>query len=59
MVRSDAAACVIPSDLGPYVVSVCNHVLMEHYRGSTREAPLEEEHGDTVPDEQSIDPSTT
>jgi RNA polymerase sigma-70 factor (ECF subfamily) len=55
MVRSDAGLRH-PERLGPYVVSVCNHVLMEHYRGSTREAPLEDEHGDTVPDEQSIDP---
>jgi len=55
MVRSDAGLRH-PERLGPYVVSVCNHVLMEHYRGSSRETPLEEEHGDTVPDNQSIDP---
>src|SRR5258708_38038683 len=29
---------------------------MEFYRGSSREAPLEDEHGDTVPDTRSIDP---
>jgi len=55
MVRSDSGLRH-PERLGPYVVSVCNHVLMEHYRGSSREAPLEDEHSDTVPDNHSIDP---
>jgi len=55
MVRSDSGLRH-PERLGPYVVSVCNHVLMEHYRGSSREAPLGEEQEDTVPDHQSIDP---
>ena len=55
MVRSDSGLRH-PERLGPYVVSVCNHVLMEHYRGSSREAPLEDEQADTVPDNQSIDP---
>lgn len=55
MVRSDSGLRH-PERLGPYVVSVCNHVLMEFYRGSSREAPLEDEYGDTVPDKQTIDP---
>lgn len=45
-----------PERLGPFVVSVCNHVLMEHYRSSSRETPLEDEQGDIFPDTQSIDP---
>jgi len=60
MVRGDSGLRH-PERLGPYVVSVCNHVLMEHYRGSSREAPareasVEEEYGDTLADTQSIDP---
>jgi RNA polymerase sigma-70 factor, ECF subfamily len=45
-----------PERLGPFVVSVCNHVLMEHYRSSSRETPLEDEHSDIFPDHHSIDP---
>jgi RNA polymerase sigma-70 factor, ECF subfamily len=45
-----------PERLGPFVVSVCNHVLMEHYRASARETPLEDEHSEIVPDSHSIDP---
>ncbi len=45
-----------PERLGPFVVSVCNHVLMEHYRSNARETPLEDEHSDTVPDHHSLDP---
>ncbi len=45
-----------PERLGPFVVSVCNHVLMEHYRSSSRETPLEDEPGDIFPDTHSIDP---
>jgi RNA polymerase sigma-70 factor (ECF subfamily) len=45
-----------PERLGPFVVSVCNHVLMEHYRASTKETPLEDEHSDLFPDHRSVDP---
>ncbi len=45
-----------PERLGPFVVSVCNHVLMEHYRSSARETPLEDEQGDIFPDTHSPDP---
>jgi RNA polymerase sigma-70 factor (ECF subfamily) len=47
-----------PERLGPFVVAVCNHVLMEHYRSSSRETPLEDEQGDIFPDTQSLDPLT-
>jgi RNA polymerase sigma-70 factor, ECF subfamily len=30
--------------LGPFVNSVCNHVLMEHYRAGSRNVPLEPNH---------------
>ena len=45
-----------PERLGPFVVSVCNHVLMEHYRSLTRETPLEDEHSEVLPDNRSLDP---
>jgi RNA polymerase sigma-70 factor, ECF subfamily len=32
--------------LGPFVNSVCNHVLLEHYRSRSRNVPLEPEHLD-------------
>ena len=30
--------------LGPFVNSVCNHVLLEHYRSSSKNVPLESDH---------------
>ena len=45
-----------PERLGPFVVSVCNHVLMEHYRASAKEAPLDDEQGDIFPDNHTVDP---
>jgi len=38
-----------PERLGAFVNSVCNHVLLEHYRSSSRESPVEEESAN-VPD---------
>jgi RNA polymerase sigma-70 factor (ECF subfamily) len=45
-----------PERFGPFVIAVCNHVLMEHYRSSKREDPLEDEDSDMFPDHHSIDP---
>ena len=39
-----------PERLGAFVNSVCNNVLLEHYRSSSREDPLEEEASANVPD---------
>jgi RNA polymerase sigma-70 factor (ECF subfamily) len=39
-----------PERLGAFVNSVCNNVLLEHYRSSSREDPLEEEESANVPD---------
>lgn len=39
-----------PERLGAFVNSVCNNVLLEHYRSSSRENPAEEEDGANVPD---------
>lgn len=37
--------------LGPFVNSVCNNVLLEHYRSSSRHAPPDEEDGtEDIPD---------
>jgi RNA polymerase sigma-70 factor (ECF subfamily) len=35
--------------LGPFVNSVCNHVLLEHYRSEAKSVPLESDHFD-LPD---------
>jgi RNA polymerase sigma-70 factor (ECF subfamily) len=43
-----------PERLGPYVNSVCKHVLQEHYRTSARNGSFEDEEEDNTPDE-SID----
>ena len=32
-----------PERLGPYVNSICNNVLMEHYRATSHDTPLEDE----------------
>ena len=39
-----------PERLGAFVNSVCNNVLLEHYRSASRENPVEEEQGANVPD---------
>jgi RNA polymerase sigma-70 factor, ECF subfamily len=39
-----------PDRLGPFVNSICNNVLMEHYRRSSRDTPLEDEADDSLPD---------
>src|SRR5580700_7002013 len=39
-----------PERLGAFVNSVCNNVLLEHYRSSSRENPLDEEESANVPD---------
>jgi RNA polymerase sigma-70 factor (ECF subfamily) len=39
-----------PERLGAFVNSVCNNVLLEHYRSASRENPVEEEEGANVPD---------
>jgi RNA polymerase sigma-70 factor, ECF subfamily len=38
-----------PERLGSYVNSICNHVLLEHYRGGSRETPLEEDEYKELP----------
>jgi RNA polymerase sigma-70 factor (ECF subfamily) len=38
-----------PKRLGPYVNSICNNVLLEHYRASSRQIPMEEEAQDQIP----------
>jgi RNA polymerase sigma-70 factor (ECF subfamily) len=43
-----------PERLGPYVNSVCTHVLQEHYRASARSSSFEDEEENNTPDE-SID----
>jgi RNA polymerase sigma-70 factor, ECF subfamily len=37
-----------PKRLGPYVNSICNNVLLEHYRASSRNIPMEEEAYDQI-----------
>ncbi|HSY62973.1 MAG TPA: RNA polymerase sigma factor [Terriglobales bacterium] len=39
-----------PERLGAFVNSVCNNVLLEHYRSARRENPIEEEEGANLPD---------
>jgi len=39
-----------PERLGAFVNSVCNNVLLEHYRSASRENPIEEEEGANLPD---------
>jgi RNA polymerase sigma-70 factor, ECF subfamily len=39
-----------PERLGAFVNSVCNNVLLEHYRSSSRENPIEDEDSSNVPD---------
>jgi len=39
-----------PERLGAFVNSVCNNVLLEHYRTASRENPVEEEEGANIPD---------
>lgn len=39
-----------PERLGPFVNSICNNVLMEHYRRVSHEAPLEDENDRDFPD---------
>jgi RNA polymerase sigma-70 factor (ECF subfamily) len=54
LVRSDGGLRQ-PDRLGPLVNSVCNHVLMEHYRSKKRpESPLGEDEGTFVDPEPSV-----
>jgi RNA polymerase sigma-70 factor (ECF subfamily) len=39
-----------PERLGAFVNSICNHVLMEQYRSSSRDLPLENEEKEDPPD---------
>jgi RNA polymerase sigma-70 factor (ECF subfamily) len=39
-----------PERLGAFVNSICNNVLLEHYRSSTRQSSLEEEDSEEFPD---------
>jgi RNA polymerase sigma-70 factor, ECF subfamily len=38
-----------PERLGAFVNSLCNNVLLEHYRSSQRDTPLEDEEGEDLP----------
>jgi RNA polymerase sigma-70 factor, ECF subfamily len=38
-----------PERLGAYVNSICNNVLLEHYRSTARSTPLEDEDGEKFP----------
>jgi RNA polymerase sigma-70 factor, ECF subfamily len=38
-----------PERLGPFVNSVCNNVLLEHYRANTRESPLDDGESEELP----------
>src|SRR5271170_2987462 len=40
-----------PDRLGPYVNSICKHVLQEHYRAASRDGRLEQEEEKDPPDE--------
>jgi RNA polymerase sigma-70 factor (ECF subfamily) len=40
-----------PERLGPYVNSICTHVLQEHYRTSARSGSFEDEEENDTPDE--------
>lgn len=39
-----------PDRLGAFVNSVCNNVLLEHYRAASRESPIEDEEDSKFPD---------
>jgi len=39
-----------PERLGAFVNSVCNNVLLEHYRSTSQDVPVEEDAGANVPD---------
>jgi RNA polymerase sigma-70 factor (ECF subfamily) len=39
-----------PERLGAFVNSVCNNVLLEHYRSSSRENPVDDAESENVPD---------
>ena len=39
-----------PERLGPFVNSICNNVLMEHYRRVSHDTPLADENGQDFPD---------
>jgi RNA polymerase sigma-70 factor, ECF subfamily len=39
-----------PERLGPFVNSICNNVLMEHYRSSSHDTPLDDESEQDFPD---------
>lgn len=39
-----------PERLGPFVNSICNNVLMEHYRRVSHDTPLEDENDQDFPD---------
>jgi len=39
-----------PERLGPFVNSICNNVLMEHYRRFSHDTPLEDENDQDFPD---------
>jgi RNA polymerase sigma-70 factor, ECF subfamily len=39
-----------PERLGPFVNSICNNVLLEHYRSSSRDSSLEDEPESDLPD---------
>ena len=41
-----------PERLGAYVNSICNNVLMEHYRATGRVTSIEDEEGPEMPDER-------
>jgi RNA polymerase sigma-70 factor, ECF subfamily len=47
-----------PERLGAFVNSICNNVLLEHYRSATRQDPLEEEGSQDIPD-RAVDALTT
>ena len=38
-----------PDRLGAFVNSMCNNVLLEHYRSASRDTPLEEDEGEEFP----------
>ena len=46
-----------PERLGAFVNSTCNNILLEHYRSSARQSPLDEEEGREFPD-RSVDALT-
>ena len=46
-----------PERLGSFVNSVCNNILLEHYRSASREDPLEDEEESQFPD-RSVDAIT-